>query len=151
MRTLLLCSSVLLAACGKAPNDDSFTDLVGLDQKSDSFSYRMKIVGTLAYGDSATTSYTKTPRYRGFSFVAQTDDTISAWVSSPHGDAIAWLLDESFNVVTANDDADSTTSDAHLVAKLGHGGTYYIVLRDYYLAPHHFTVSLNSECTAQHA
>ena len=40
-----------------------------MDEKSDSFSYRMKTLGTLTYGDtSASKAYTKTPRYRAFKF-----------------------------------------------------------------------------------
>jgi hypothetical protein len=151
MRTLILFSCVALAACGKAPVDDSFDDLVGLDQKSDSFSYRMKVVGSLAYGSSQTVKYTSTPRYRAFTFTANADDSVSAWVTSTQGDAVAWLLDSAFNVITSNDDADSTTSNSHLVAHLGQAGTYYIVFRDYYLASHYFTVSLDSGCTAKYA
>jgi hypothetical protein len=149
MRKLIL-TCLILSACGKAPATDDFSDLSGLDEKSDSFSYRMKLVGSLTYGTSATTKYTQTPRYRAFKFTAQADDAISAWVRSTQGDAVAWLLDASYNVVTFNDDADATTSDAHLVAHLGTAGTYYIVLRDYNLATHYFTVSLDSGCTAHY-
>src|SRR5689334_4393096 len=137
MRTLILVYCVALAACGKAPVDDSFEDLAGLDQKSDSFSYRMKVLGSLAYGSGKTALYTSTPRYRAFTFTAAADDSVSAWVTSTQGDAVAWLLDSAFNVITSNDDADSTTTNSHLVAHLGKAGTYYIVFRDYYLASHY--------------
>lgn len=147
---MLMCC-VALAACGKAPIDDSFDDLAGLDQKSDSFSYRMKVLGSLAYGSGKTSLYTSTPRYRAFTFTAAADDSVSAWVTSTQGDPVAWLLDSSFNVITSNDDADSTTTNSHVVAHLGQAGTYYIVFRDYNLASHYFTVSLDSGCTAKYA
>src|SRR5437763_5363479 len=144
MRMSILLSCLALAACGKAPVDDSFGDLAGLDQKSDSFSYRMKILGSLAYGSAKTSLYTSTPRYRAYSFTAKADDNVSAWVTSTQGDAVGWLLDSAFNVVTSNDDADTTTVNSHLVAHLGKAGTYYIVWRDYYLDTHYFTVSLST-------
>jgi hypothetical protein len=116
-----------------------------VDTKSDSFSYRMKIMGSLDFGQtSAIVSYTKSPRYRAFKLAANTGDTIDAWVRSTHGDAVAWLLDDSFGVIASNDDADTTTTDAHLVATMpaSASATHYIVFRDYGLESHQFTVEL---------
>lgn len=61
---------------------------------------------------------------------------------SAQGDAVAWLLNDTFDVVASNDDADATTSDSHITAALGRDGTHYIVFRDYDLASHYFTVTV---------
>jgi hypothetical protein len=147
MKTLLFVT-VLLAGCGaqKAPiNDD---EVAGLDEKADTFSTRWKIVGSLKYGESATTSYTSTPRYRAFKFAGQKGDKVNIWVQSSAGDSVAWLLDAGKAVVSSNDDADQSTYDSNVVATLPSSGNFYIVLRDYDLASHYFTVTLNAEAAA---
>jgi hypothetical protein len=142
---MFLASVCLLAACAqpKSPVSDDFQ---GLDAKSDSFSYRMTIVGSLDYGQtSASTKYTHTPRYRAFKFAGNQGDLVDVWVrSTDGGDAVAWLLDNSFHVVASNDDADDTTFDAHISTTLpaNASATHYIVFRDYYTDPAHFTVTL---------
>ena len=159
MRTLLVCG-VFAAACTqpKAPVSDDFS---GLDAKADSFSYRMKIVGSLDYGQtSSSTKYTRSPRYRAFKFAGNEGDQVDAWVrSSDGGDAVAWVLDNSFHVLASNDDADDTTVDSHITVTLpaSTSATHYVVFRDYYTSAAHFTVDLantavacqdDSECTA---
>jgi len=145
MRILFL-GFVTLAACvqAKAPVDDSFDDLSGVDVKSDSFSYRMKIAGSLAYGESAPVTYTKSPRYRAVKFAGNAGDQIDAWVRSTDGDAVAWVLDNSFHVLGTNDDADDTTLDAHVSLTLpaSPSATHYVVFRDYALTTSHYTVAL---------
>ncbi len=142
---LLACS--LLAACAteKAPVDDDFSALTGMDEKSDAFSTHMKIAGSLDFGQtSVSTKYTKSPKYRAFKFAGNQGDAVDVWVRSTQGDAVAWLLDNNFKTLATNDDADSTTLDAHLVATLpaSASATHYIVFRDYNLATHYFTVAL---------
>jgi hypothetical protein len=144
MRFLL--ASALLAACAQSPKTAVSDDFSGLDAKADSFSYRMKIVGSLDYGHtSSSTKYTKTPRYRAFKFAGNEGDHVDVWVrSTDGGDAVAWVLDNGFHVVASNDDADATTTDAHVTATLpaNASATHYIVFRDYYTDTAHFTVDL---------
>lgn len=124
---------------------DDFSDLSGQDEKSDAFSYRMKIVGSLDYGQtSASVAYSKRPRYRAFKFGGSAGDVIDVSVRSNDGDAVAWVLDNSFRVLASNDDADDTTTDAliHLTLPANASITHYIVFRDYDLAKSHFTVEL---------
>jgi hypothetical protein len=105
----------------------------------------MKIVGSLDFGTtSATVKYTSSPRYRAFKLAANGGDTVDAWVRSTKGDAVAWLLDNDFNIVASNDDADHTTLDSHIVATVpaSASATHYIVFRDYSLESHNFTVQL---------
>lgn len=141
-----LVGSLVLAACaqGKGPVDDDFSAL-GQDVKSDAFSSKMKIVGSLDYGQtSATVRYTKSPKYRAFKFGGNAGDVVDVWVRSTHGDAVAWVLDNDFHVVASNDDADTTTLDAHVHATLPANAsiTHYVVFRDYGYATHDFTVAL---------
>ena len=150
--SLALCLSTTFAACSgpdKQPVETDFSDLATLDQKSDAFSYRMKILGSLDYGQtSAEAAYTKKPRYRAYKFGGSAGDKVDVWVrSSDGGDAVAWLLDNAFKVVGSNDDADGNTLDAHITATLPGNTdpsivTYYIVYRDYGLYSRSFSVSL---------
>ena len=155
MRILIACGVVAAAACTqpKAPVSDDFS---GLDAKSDSFSYRMKIVGSLDYGQtSSTTKYTKTPRYRAFKFAGNEGDQVDVWVrSGDGGDAVTWVLDNGFHVLASNDDADDTTFDSHVSVALpaNASATHYIVFRDYYTDTAHFTVDLaNTAAPSCHA
>jgi hypothetical protein len=143
----ILASFLLLAACAsKAPVSDDFSDLAGSDEKSDAFSYRMKLLGTLDYGAStSSTPYSKSPRYRAYKFNGYEGDRVDFWVRSNNGgDAVAWLLDGSFNVLASNDDASDSTLDSHVVMTLGPSdkATHYIIYRDYSLSSAKFSVDL---------
>jgi len=150
--SFVLASLVAGCAVDKTPPTDSFTDLAGLDEKADAFSYRMKIVDSLAFGEStASVKYTKTPRFRAVKFAAKPGDSIDVWVRSTDGDAVAWVLDNAFRVMDTNDDADDTTLDAHISFKMPQGATsdtHYIVFRDYGLHTAHFTVALGGSAAA---
>jgi hypothetical protein len=147
----LLLLTLSLSACSspKSPVTDDFSSLAGLDDKSDAFSTHMKLVGSLDYGDtSASVSYSNPPKYRAFKFGGAVGDTVDIWVrSSNGGDAVAWLLDNSFKTLAQNDDADDTTLDSHITATLPGNKdasviTYYIVFRDYWEDSAKFKVSL---------
>jgi hypothetical protein len=153
MKNLLAYSFVLAVAAGvgacadqKTAADDDFSSFAGMDEKSDSFSYRMKIVGSLDFGaTSDVVHYTKTPRYRAFKFSGHEHDDVDVWVKSSNGgDAVAWVLDNSFKVLGSNDDANAHTSDAHITLKLpaNASDTHYIVFRDYDGHNADFTVEL---------
>jgi hypothetical protein len=110
----------------------------------------MKILGSLDYGQTSdAVAYHNPPRFRAFKFAGHTGDQVDAWVrSSNGGDAVAWILDDGFNVLGHNDDADSTTADAHVTATLTANtdptvATYYVVYREYNLDDALFTVELN--------
>lgn len=144
LTSLLLAS----AACSttKTPTTDDFSDLSTLDTKSDAFSYRMKIVASLDYGQtSAAISYTKSPLYRAVKFSGHGGDAIDVWVrSSNGGDSVAWVLDNSFHVVGSNDDADDSTLDSHISITLpaSTSDTHYVVIRDYAKLAAKFTIDL---------
>lgn len=140
--------AVSLVACAqqaKAPVDDDFSQFAGLDEKSDAFSYRMKTLGSLGYGETSSAAYSKTPRFRAYTFEGNAGDRVDAWVrSTDGGDAVAWLLDKSFRVVASNDDAADDTLDAHVAVTLPASAstTHYLVYRDYDLHTAHFTAEL---------
>jgi hypothetical protein len=140
-------TAMFLVGCGGKPAiNDSFNDLAGADEKSDVFSKRMKLLGSLDYGQSATADYHNPPRYRAYKFGGKKGDAVTIDVQSEDGDAVAWLVDNSFKVVASNDDfGDSTNS--HIEAKLpGNTNpdviTYYIIFREYSLEDASFSVSL---------
>jgi hypothetical protein len=146
MRTSLV-ALLLVTACAepKAPVSDDFSDLTGQDEKSDAFSYRMKVVGSLDYGHtSASIHYTSSPRYRAVKFGGSAGDQVDVRVHSASGDSVAWVLDNNFHILGSNDDADASTLDSHVALTLpaNPSVTHYIVFRDYDLATHNFTVTL---------
>src|SRR5687768_13090118 len=145
MRGLTLSIVLLAVACvdQKEEITEDFSDLAGVDDKSDYFSYRLKLLGRLDAGRYQWTRYTSAPRFRGFSFDGAQGDQVDIWVRSNYGDALAWLVDDRFAVQAKNDDASDATYDAHITHTLPQAGRYYILFRDYDLRSHWFKVSLD--------
>jgi len=150
MHTLRLVSSVFaltatsvlaLAACSVAtPGDDPMVD------SSESALRALKaeeVVGDLAFGETKTVQYSETPRYRALRVQASAGDTIDAWVRGTRGaDAQAWILGSSYATLATNRDASTSTTDAHVVKKVGTTGTYYLVVREANLEDAELTVAL---------
>jgi hypothetical protein len=138
---------LLLCACtgSKGPPADRFDGLDGLDVKSDAFSSRIRIVGPIQYGDTLSVPYTRSPRYRALAFKANPGDRIAIAVRSSDGDPVAFLLDDGFSLLAWNDDADANTTDSALEASLDQGGAHYIAMRDYWLQPATFQVTLRRD------
>jgi hypothetical protein len=153
--TLLFALSII-AGCngGKTPIEpgaDDFSELVSLDEKSDAFSYRMKLLGSLSYGQtSSDLKYTSTPRFRAYKFAGHKGDQVDIRVrSSNGGDALSWLVNNSFDVLAQNDDSDGSL-DSHITATLpGNSNpdivTYYVIYRDYDLKQKKFSVELQGK------
>jgi hypothetical protein len=144
---LAFASTFAAAGCGagKAPADDSFDVLAGLDEKSDAFSAYMKIVGNITPGNSSSAiSYVKGPRYRALKLTAKGPGTLALTVhSTDGGDALTWLLDTKYHTLAKNDDADDTTLDSHIIYNLPAGAAdYWIVFRDYNWEKRHFVVQV---------
>ncbi len=132
----------LAAGCGSGGKTEIEDDFSGLEAKSDRFAEAMRVVKTLGYGDRATTTYTG-PKYSAFTFGGHKGDKVTIDVKSANGDAVAWLLSETLQVLAKNDDASDRSTDSHIDATLpATSSTYYIVLRDYYKASHRFEVAL---------
>jgi hypothetical protein len=146
-------AALMMAGCGDIKQEvtEDFSSLAALDEKSDAFSQRMRIVGSLSYGQtSAAVTYSNPPRYRAFKFGGQRGDRVTVWVRSRTGDAVAWVLDNSFRTLAYNDDASTSTLDSKIILALPGNinpdiVTYYIVFRDYSLSRRSFTVSLQGQ------
>jgi hypothetical protein len=139
---LFLCSC---AAEQKTDVNEDFSDLAGLDQKSDKFSSKLKLLGTLEDSTtSAAVKYSSNPKFLGYQFLGTEGDDVSIWVRSKDGDAIAWLLDSKYNVIVKNDDEGMNNSDAyiHTLLTKTENNIYYIVFRELDQERASFTVTL---------
>ncbi|HEX4458946.1 MAG TPA: hypothetical protein VIA18_13310 [Polyangia bacterium] len=128
---------VTLAGCreaAKAPVNDTFSLVSDKSQPATN-------IATITYG--TTTKPIKTRGdYGWLQLTGAIGDNVDIWVRSNDGDAVAFLLDSQDNIVAKNDDANATTTDAHISAPLAANGTYYIAFREYSYARASFTVSL---------
>jgi len=130
---------------GKPFDPAELAELDGLDEKAETFTGKVTVLGSLTYGRaSSSVSYTRTPKYRAFKFTGSSGDKVDVWVRSSNGDAMGWLTDATFKTLASNDDATASSTDSHLTATLpaGAGATYYIVFREYSQAAARFTVSV---------
>jgi hypothetical protein len=134
---------------------EDFSGLGAADGKSDSISInssKLKLLGSLDYGQSATATYDGTYKYLAYKFGGQPGDVVTIDVTSKKGDAYAWLTDNSGKILGYNDDYKNTLN-SHIVHTLpGNTNpsiiTYYIVFKDYYGSKASFTVSLAGKSTA---
>jgi hypothetical protein len=148
---LALAAVVAAPGCsssGTKDVSDTFSDLAG---KDDSLSKKkIELVGSLDYGQTSDpVAYSNPPRYRAFKFGGQKGDQVDIRVRSQDGDAVAWLLDNNYNILARNDDADGTL-DSHITATLPGNSdpsiiTYLIVFRDAWLLDATFTVQLDGK------
>jgi hypothetical protein len=149
MRNLSIATLALLFTVGCTAQDDTvddFSDLAGVDTKSDLFSKKMKIAGAIADGQSVDVDYTKTPLYRALTLDGLDGMKVSVNITSWDGTAVAWLLDSNFKTVikgTQVDDGDFIENQ--ISATLAAEGTYYIVLREEYKHDSTFSVELTAK------
>jgi hypothetical protein len=88
-----------------------------------------EIVGDIAYGESTSVLYTRTPYYRALRFQGKGGDAVSAKISSAVGDPVGWLVTGSFqNLVYVAGKAGQKAIDVK--ATLPADGTYYVVFRE---------------------
>jgi hypothetical protein len=130
----------------KAPVDDNFSDLAGADEKSDKFTGKMTIVGSIEYGQSQGPFTHKAGKWSALKFAGDAGDAITVDVKSTNGDTVAWVLDNDMNIVAFNDDYGAGTN-SHIDVTLPKNAsrTHYIVTRDYYKGGMKFTVSLKGK------
>jgi len=125
------------------------------ERSSDQFSQNMKMVGTLDYGHTiGGLVYHNPPKYRALKFDGKKGDLIEVWVRSADGDALGWVVDDNFKILAHNDDADNTTTDAHIKLTLPGNSNpdmtrYYIVFTEYQGANATFTVSLQGSSASK--
>jgi len=148
-RYTLLSLLFAASACGAAKTDPvEPLDGVAItaDEKAD-LPTSIRLLGSIAPGQTKTASYSNPPRYRAFKFGGAKGDVVSIDVRSTSGDdPVAWLLDDAGKTLAFNDDANGGL-DSHIDATLpGNANpnviTYYIVFREYHQHRATFTVSL---------
>jgi hypothetical protein len=134
------------AACGQASLERRAPEKNGSVAEAETFSSETADVGKIAYGKtSAEIAYVNPMRYRALKLTGRAGDPVDIWIRSADGDAMGWLVDDAYNVVAQNDDADGTTMDSHLAATLPAtaSGVFRILFREFGLAPAHFTVHVD--------
>jgi hypothetical protein len=143
LRWFLVVLAVGVTACssGGADGDKAATSSSELRVTSASY------LGTIASGETKTSSYADPPKYRAYGFTARGGDVISIDVTSGDGgDAMAWLTDDTYaNTLAFNDDANASTLDSHIDYTVPDGtpsSSYRIVFRDYNRADATFDVTL---------
>jgi hypothetical protein len=146
-RNVILALAFAAGCAGqKAPVDDTFSDLAGADEKSDKFTGKMTIVGSIDYGQTLGPLKHSANKWSALKFAGDEGDQITVDVKSSNGDTVAWVLDNDFNIVAFNDDYQNST-DSHIEVKLPANAsrTHYIVTRDYYKGAMKFTVLLQGK------
>lgn len=90
-----------------------------------------EIVGSIAYGETKSVSYSSEPRYRALSFQATEGDKIDArFVGAKGLDTIGFLLSDSFATLTSNDDESANSRASHFTYEITKTGTYYLAVRE---------------------
>jgi hypothetical protein len=154
MRWLAVAAIAMMGCSGdKAPVDDSFANLG--DEKADSFSRNLKVVGSFASGASfgSDVAYAPSPRYRAVKVLANPGDQLLVHVSpqflgkgTPNpADPVTWLLDGSFRKIDFSDDTSQNDLSSTIVATLprSRGHAYWAVFRDYNLAAVQMSVEVD--------
>lgn len=154
LRTIIaaaLPAALALTACDATVKPDVEEDVseLAVEQKADTLAGKVAIVGSLVYGQTSDpVPYKNPPKFRAFKFAGDKGDKVTVTVrSTDGGDAVAWILNDSFQVLGYNDDATDGSLDAVAEATLGGNKhpdirTYYVVFRDYGLRKRSFTVEL---------
>jgi hypothetical protein len=141
-RILWFVALAALVGCSQASPADDGVDATESDLKLKGTGY----LGPINDGDTLTSPYSDPPEYRAYGFKASGGDSVTANVKSKDGDAMAWITDASYNVLVANDDASSSTTNAKVTYKVPSSvssKSYRIVFRDYDHADATFQVSLD--------
>jgi hypothetical protein len=157
-RTFALAACLTLSACSHSVDQtDDFSGLAGLDAKSDSFSWRMKVAGDIKYGQPSDIAYHNPPRYTALRFDGKEGDQVSLTVGFYSGEPVAWIVDNSFKVLLqldVNSSVDDGTCSKKPEDGCVHGTlnlpanastTHYIILRDRHLDDQDFTVYLDGK------
>jgi hypothetical protein len=142
---MALVASLILPACAAEDMGDDLASSESAMTSAD-FLAQAQIVGSLSYGEtSATISYKNGPKFRAFKFAGDAGDHVIVDVKATNGgDALAYVLDDSFVTIATNDDASASTLDSHIDVTLpAHPSrTHYILFRDYGYKAKKFVVTL---------
>src|SRR5437879_6352899 len=152
MRTnqILLGLVAVTAACAANPPDD-FSDLAGVDAKSDAFSRKMKVVGSIRYDEHRDIAYKNPPKYAALTFDGHGGDAVEVTIDSNDGSSIAWILDSAFHVIARSEDQDPGVNHFTVTLPAGSAVKHYLVLRDSTLQRATFAVDFRRSSPACHS
>jgi len=90
------------------------------------------VIGSIDFGQTVSEiPFNCSPTYRALRFATtKPNQQIEVWARSSDGNAIAWVTNASFSSLASDDDADSTTSDAHIVHTLRKVAVYYVLITE---------------------
>jgi hypothetical protein len=151
MRAYLCVGLVALAAAcgapGKEDPTDDFSELAGLDEKSDKFQGKFTVGNSAAvYGSTTTINVSATKVYGAIVFYGNGGDTVEVRASAKNKDSVLWLLDDKYEILAYNDDTNgSLNSYVKATLPAGSGRKYYAVARDYYRRGAQFTIRLDGK------
>lgn len=122
------CSSKEADAVGTSSQDVRVADVV--------------LLGTIESGETKTACSYTPPNNSAWAFSANAGDNVTITVSSPVGDAVAYLTDARGNILAYNDDANPSTHDSLIQYEVPGSGNYDIVFGDFNHLRNSFNVSL---------
>lgn len=140
--------SSLLVGCAVTAEQGLEKENVSNESAEAALSGSIRDLGEIpASGETRTVKYANPPKYVAYTFHANGGEEVDAWVRGVgDDDAVAWILDASGKQLAFNDDASTSTLDAHLTVKLpatlGTKAKLKLVFRDYWLAKATFTASV---------
>lgn len=90
-----------------------------------------EIVGTIAYGETKSVTYSAEPRYRALSFLATEGDIVDARFVGEKGlDTVGFLLSDTFATLTSNDDESANSRASRFTYQIPETGLYYLAFRE---------------------
>lgn len=144
-------SLVALAACGapgKEDPTDDFSELAGVDDKSDKFTGKFTVGNSAAaYGSSTTINVSASKVYGAIVFYGNGGDVVEVRASAKNKDSVLWLLNDKYEILKFNDDSGgSLDSYVKYTLPVGSGERkYYAVARDYYKRAASITLKLDGK------
>jgi hypothetical protein len=108
-----------------------------------------ELLGDIAFDTPVSVAHSGTPKYRAYSFNVTQGDKLDIWVKSANADAHAWLLDDRFQTLKWNNDAngneaeDDGTTDSNIKHTVSRTGKYYVAFRGSVGVAANFTVQVN--------
>ncbi|MBK9070054.1 MAG: PPC domain-containing protein [Myxococcales bacterium] len=145
---LILLVASLASSCLSTDNLEASgeKDAAKLGVASSLPSGQVKLLGSLDFGQiSPLVKYSRgSKRFKAYKFYGNAGDVLQVAVTSPNGgDAMAWVLDNDFNVIGYSDDANGSLNAAISLTLPEHpSGTHYVVYRDYNYRARKFQVWL---------
>ncbi|MFO0667364.1 MAG: PPC domain-containing protein [Polyangiaceae bacterium] len=86
--------------------------------------------GVITPGSNKYVRFVTGPLATVYSFTATKGQQVDFWVSTNDGDAVAYVLDAQTRELASNDDASSSTQNAHVSTRIPADGRYFVGFRE---------------------